>query len=432
MPAATMTDTHLDLARESLRELIADPRVPDEVRATLAGDYAEVQTMLDKLEHGHVHVAVLGRVSVGKSSLLNALLGRELFSVSPLHGETRQAERQAWREFDAGGVFLTDTPGLDEIDGEQREAMAREVAGRSDLVLFVVDGDMTASDRDALASVTQLNRPVLLVLNKADRYTQTEGEQLLAALRERADGLVEPDNVIAASADPDERIYVETATDGNERETRRQPPPDVAALQTRLWEILEREGKTLAALNAGLFAGSLSDRVAERLLATRRQLGDRVVRTYCVAKGVAVALNPVPVADLLAAAFIDIGMIVHLSRLYDLPLTRNEAGSLVRTVLTQLLTLMGTVWAVHFVSAALKLATGGISTAVSAGAQGAVAYYGTYVVGKVTERYLVQGKSWGDGGPRQVVQEILDSLDRDSILADARADIVARLKGQRA
>lgn len=423
-----MTDTHLDLARESLRELIADPRVPEEVRETLTADYAAVQAMLDKLEHGHVHVAVLGRVSVGKSSLLNALLDREVFSVSPLHGETRQPEMQAWREFDAGGVFLTDTPGLDEIDGEQRETMAREVVARSDLVLFVVDADLTASDREALASVTQQNRPVLLVLNKADRYTQAEREQLLSALRDRVAGLVEPGSVIAASADPDPRIYVTATTDGREQETRRRPPPDVAILQARLWDVLEREGKTLAALNAGLFAGELSDKVATRLLAARRSLGERVIRTYCLSKGIAVALNPVPVADLLAVAFIDLGMIVHLSRLYNLPLTRNEAGQLVRTVLTQLMTLMGTVWAVHFVSSALKLGTGGLSTAVTAGAQGAVAYYGTYVVGRVAERYLVQGKSWGDGGPRQVVREILDSLDRDSILSEARNDIINRLK----
>ena len=70
-------------------------------------------------EHGHVHVAVLGRVSVGKSSLLNALLGREVFSVSPLHGETQRSSMQAWREEEAGGVYLIDTPGLDEAGGEE-------------------------------------------------------------------------------------------------------------------------------------------------------------------------------------------------------------------------------------------------------------------------------------------------------------------------
>ena len=42
--------------------------------------------------------------------------------------------------------------------------------------------------------------------------------------------------------------------------------------------------------------------------------------------------------------------------------------------------------------------------------------------------YLANGKSWGEKGPKRVVEEILDSLDRDSILKDARAEILARLK----
>ena len=110
---------HLALARESLRELIDDSRLPAGVRDSLAHDYAAVEAMLDKLEHGHLHLAVFGRVSTGKSSLLNALIGEEAFSVSPLHGETRQSSMQAWTEVEAGGVFLIDTPGLDEAGGEQ-------------------------------------------------------------------------------------------------------------------------------------------------------------------------------------------------------------------------------------------------------------------------------------------------------------------------
>ncbi len=44
-----------------------DKRVPVEVRESLMQDYEEVQAMLDRLEHGHLHIAVFGRVSVGKS-----------------------------------------------------------------------------------------------------------------------------------------------------------------------------------------------------------------------------------------------------------------------------------------------------------------------------------------------------------------------------
>ena len=64
---------------------------------------------------------------------------------------------------------------------------------------------------------------------------------------------------------------------------------------------------------------------------------------------------------------------------------------------------------------------------VAAGAQGAIAYYSTYVVGQVAAEYLGHGKSWGEGGPKRVVKQILDSLDRDSVLADAKREIQARL-----
>ena len=142
----------------------------------------------------------------------------------------------------------------------------------------------------------------------------------------------------------------------------------------------------------------------------------------------AVALNPIPVADLVAAAAVDVSMIVHLSHVCGLPLTRNEAGSLIKTIGGQMALLMGTVWTIHFVSSALKLGSWGLSSIITGGAQGAVAYYSTWVVGQAAERYLAQGKSWGEGGPKHVVREILDSLDRDSILRQAREDIRARLQ----
>jgi len=428
---ATGTETpgegHLALARESLRELLADERVPQEVRDALGEDYRQVQTMLDKLEHGHIHIAVFGRVSVGKSALVNALLGEPRFTTSPLHGETRTIQSGQWHEFRDGNVYLIDTPGINEVDGEAREQLAREVAGRADLVLFVVDGDLTRPELEALRALAKQRRPLLLVLNKTDRYRGEEREQLRAALLQHSAGLVQPDNLVFAAAHPAPQWVVRVDEQGREVEEQRQRPPDVAQLKARLWQVLEQEGKTLAALNASLFAGELSDQVGARVLSARRTLGERVIRTWSVAKGVAVALNPVPVTDLIAAAVVDVSMVVHLSRSYGLPLSRTEAGGLVKTIGAQMLLLMGTVWAVHLVASALKLGTGGLSAAVTGGAQGAVAYYSTYVVGRAAERYLANGKSWGEVGPRAAVREILDSLDRESILDQAKADIRARL-----
>ncbi len=416
------------MAQESLRELLGDQRVPAEVREALAADYLQVQAMLDKLEHGHLHIAVFGRVSVGKSALVNALLGEERFATSPLHGETQSPQLGHWTEFADGNVFLIDTPGINEVDGEVRERLAREVADRADLVLFVVEGDLTDTEYTALREIAGARRPVLLVLNKADRYSGAELGRLREVLAARVAGLLPPDSLVTAAARPAEQWVVRVDGQGNETEETRLPEPDVAALRSRLWEVLEREGKTLAALNASLFAGDLSAQVGARVLAARRTLGERVIRTWCIAKGVAVALNPVPVADLVAAAVVDVSMVVHLSRVYGLPLKRSEAGGLVKTIGSHMLLLMGTVWGVNLVSSALKLGTGGLSAVVTGGAQGAVAYYSTFVVGQAAELYLANGKSWGEGGPKHAVRRILDSLDRDSILEQAKADIRARLR----
>ncbi len=426
--SAPTTQNHLDLARESLDALIQDTRIPEEVRQSLREDYAEIEDMLQRLEHGHIHIAVFGRVSVGKSALLNALLGEQRFSTSPLHGETTRAQRGHWQEYESGGVFLIDTPGINEVDGESREQLAREVVGRSDLILFVVDSDLTDTEIRALEEIAAQHRPIVLVLNKSDRYRPAEQDALLESLTRHSQGLVDERNIVLASAAPAQRLVIRVAEDGSEEESWYQPKPDVAWVKERLWDILQNEGKTLAALNASLFASQLTDQVGERILQTRRKLGQKLIRAYSSGKGVAVAINPIPVADLVAAAAVDVSMIVHLSKLYGLPLTSNEAGALIKTIGGQMALLMGSIWTIHFASSALKLGTGGLSALATGGAQGAVAYYSTWVVGQAAERYLAQGKSWGEGGPKLVVRDILDHLDRDSILQQARDDIRLRLQ----
>jgi GTP-binding protein Era len=425
------TDSHLDEARDSLEQLLQDRRLPPGARAELADDFAQVQAMLDKLEHGHIHIAVLGRVSVGKSSLLNALIGERRFSTSALHGETKHSEMAHWDEQASGSLFLIDTPGINEIDGDTRERMAHEVSQRSDLVLFVIDGDMTDSEYTALLGLAREHRPLLLVLNKADRYTAAQREELRNSLLARLEGIIVAENLVEVAADPPPRIYIEVDADGRETETERASPADVQALKERIWDILEAEGKTLAALNASLFAGDLSDKVGARVIAVRHQLGEKVVRNYSLFKGVAVAINPVPVADLASAVAVDVSMVAHLSEVYGMPMTRSQSGTLIKTISGQLLLLMGATWVVHLLSSLLKAGSAGLSTVLTAGAQGAVAYYSTYVVGRAAEQYLAAGCSWGEGGPKTVIRNILQSIDRDSMLAQARQDILTRIGASR-
>ena len=420
--------THSDQAASSLRALLDDPAIPISIRGSLAADFARLEAMLGKLERGELHIAVFGRVSVGKSALANALLGEDAFTVGVLHGTTREATQRSWREVAGSGVHLIDTPGIDELDGEAREKLAFDVAGVSDLVIFVVDGDMTQRERDALQLLGRTERPLLLGLNKADRYGDDETERLLERLREHAQGVVHAEDVVAIAAQPAslKRLRVDAA--GCEHAELIEQVPDLDALRDRLTAVVEREGKTLAALNASLFAGRVSDQVGARIADARRELADKVIRQYCIGKAIAVALNPIPVADLLAAGALDAALVMHLGRVYGLPLTKTEAGTLIAVISAQLAALMGAIWGVHLVSSALKGMSAGLSTVVTAGAQGALAWYATELVGRAAEKYLVAGKSWGEQGPKTVVTDIVRSLDRDSILREARVEILRRLR----
>jgi len=421
-------DNHLALAKESLNQLLYDERVPESVRKSLQSDYQLVRQMLDKLEQGQLHIAVFGRVSVGKSSVLNALIGREVFSVSLLHGETKQADMEAWQEVDAGGIYLIDTPGINEIEGEAREALAHEVASRADLLLFVVDSDLTDVELTALKTVADTQRPIILVVNKADQYNEPQLLQLRTIIRERVSGIISPENIVFTAASPGMQTIIREDEFGNEHESTRQRPVDILNLKTRLWDIIEAEGKTLSALNASMFAGHLSEQMGERILEVRQEVGERVIKLYCLGKGVAVALNPVPVADLVAAAAIDVSLIVHLSRIYGLPMSKTEAGELIASIAAQMILLYGSFWAVNMASSALKVTTIGLSTVLTGAAQGAIAWYSTLVIGRAAERYLAKGKSWGESGPKLVVEEILESLDRDSVMKEAKEEIMTYLK----
>ena len=149
-------DTHVAQTSDALRALLDDPNY---TRRPYAANWARIsprsRRLLDKLRTGELHIAVFGRVSVGKSALGNALLGREAFTTGVLHGTTRTRDAQRWQEVAGQGLHLIDTPGINELSGEERERLAFDVAAISDLVIFVVDGDMTSAEIAALSTLSQ-------------------------------------------------------------------------------------------------------------------------------------------------------------------------------------------------------------------------------------------------------------------------------------
>ncbi len=385
-----------------------------------------MQSLIEKLEQQQIHIVVFGKVSTGKSSLLNALLGQHHFDTSPLHGETKHNQPLDWQTHQHQSIVLIDTPGTDEFDGEAREAMAKQAAKQADIVLFLLDGDISDSELGQLNHIASPEKAVLLVLNKADLYSSDEVQRIEASIKEKTQHL----NVkwVVCAADPKPQTVITQHADGSETQTQRHTAPDIQSLKNHIWHVLEKDGKTLSALNASLFASQVSSQVAANIVQLRQDAANKIIRTHCIAKGVGVACNPVPVADLLLAAGIDVNMIRQLSGLYGLQLSKTDASKLTVTIMAQLAVLMGAVWGVNLLSSTLKTLSAGLSTTLTATAQGALGYYATYLVGSIAEQYFAQGNQWGDEGPKALAKRIVKNLDRQSILQEASEQILDLLK----
>jgi len=117
-------------------------------------------------------VSILGRPNVGKSTLMNALIGTKIAIVSNKPQTTRTGI-QGVLTLPEGQIVFVDTPGIHKAHpGLNKRMMAsvREALGQRDLLLYVADATapFTTADREALDLVKKSGTPVFLVLNKID------------------------------------------------------------------------------------------------------------------------------------------------------------------------------------------------------------------------------------------------------------------------
>jgi len=137
-------------------------------------------------------VAVLGRPNVGKSTLVNALLGTKL-SITSRRPQTTRDRILGIRTLPGAQVVLLDTPGLHRSQGRALNRYMNRAAGAAlegvDLAVLVVEARRWTDDDDAaLARIREAGCPVLLVVNKVDVVADKERLlPFLATAGERAD-----------------------------------------------------------------------------------------------------------------------------------------------------------------------------------------------------------------------------------------------------
>lgn len=118
-----------------------------------------------------MHIALLGRTNVGKSSLLNLMLGQDIVITSTVAGTTTDVVEKAMELLPLGPVLFLDTAGLDdisELSGKRLEKTAK-VFDRADVIILVTEADVwTDYEESVLAESRERKIPVITIINKID------------------------------------------------------------------------------------------------------------------------------------------------------------------------------------------------------------------------------------------------------------------------
>jgi uncharacterized protein len=412
-----------------------------EAQATVKRNVDRLSSALEKLDQGMIRVAVFGLVSRGKSAVLNALLEQKILQTGPLHGVTQYPRSVCWFPVVAGQtipVELIDTPGLDEVGGQVRASIAREVADQADLILFVIAGDITRTEYQALAELQAIHKPLILVFNKIDlfpdydRQTIYQKLQSLFARSGRDRPFLTADDIVMVAAEPAPIEVRVEYPDGQVEYEWETPAPQIEELRQKLLTIVQREGKTLLALNALRQARAAETVLAYTTVKLHHAEAEDLIWQFAKWKAIAIAANPIAVLDLLGGAMTDLLMIRSLAKLYGLPMTSYEAGKLLRTILLSsgglLLGELGSGLLLGVGKSASAVAgsfdpTGLMAYGGAAIAQASLAGYGSYRVGKAAQVYLEQGCTWGAQGANTVIQDILQQVDSHTVIYRLRREL---------
>ncbi|MEG4940563.1 GTP-binding protein [Microcoleus sp. F4-D5] len=469
----SIQENRLSLARASLRQSLAryshlrqgkKNSNNTELEATLQKQLDILTSTSEKLDYNVIRIATFGLVSRGKSAVLNALLGQKILQTGPLNGVTQWPRSVRWtipylpatEDREKIQVELIDTPGIDEVGGEVRGEMAKQVTRQADLILFVVAGDITRTEYQALCELQTAQKPVILVFNKTDLYPELDrkaiyqslqalgnSEQLAAAVatdETDSENLSDPNHpshkstaksppktaksleIVMVAAEPAPvQVRVEWS-DGRVTNEWESPPAQIDELKHKILTILNREGRSLLALNALVEARDAEANIARQVLKLRQTEAEDLIWQFAKYKALAVGLNPVAFLDVMGATVADLALIRSLSRLYGLPMTGYEAGKLWQTIFSSaggvLLGELGSSFLLGFgKSAAVAAPQIGFSTfAGVAVTQASLAAYGTYAVGRAAQVYLEKGCTWGPLGQDTVIQEILATIERNTII----------------
>ena len=278
---------------------------------------AELKELASRQQSGAIHLCFFGEISTGKSSLIKALVPAADVSIDVIGGSTRNVRHYRWRNEAGNEILLTDVPGTGGTE-DQLDEIALEEARRAHVVLFLCDGDLSRAENQAVRHLLDLQKPLVVVLNKSDRFNVEEQAALMQRLLGRLEELGgEPrrDRVVAVSAGGDVDV-VERKADGAETVARRRRSADIGVLIVAINRMLDSSDIDIDLRRDRAVFGLAAEKLAEAEAEYRAQRSEQLIRN-ATRKAVIGSLAAVsPGTDILIQGYIGTTMTQELCKLY--------------------------------------------------------------------------------------------------------------------
>ena len=380
--------------------------------------YKDILNQLDyqltKSEKKELQVSVYGRVGVGKSSLLNALMEKQIFPTDIVNGNTKTIKSVKWcqRFKSLNKVELIDSPGIDEINNTNKEEINFHCLLDTDLILFVIDSDITRIELNYIEELLRHNKPILLVLNRCDQWNERETKLILSSIHKKLSFYKQKIKIALVASSPRK---AKIKADGTVRSEQKNPKVDI--LKRELKDIIDKNGELLLCINSLRIAEQFYKSLKENRLLKKKEAAQSLIGKYAALKASGVAINPFLMIDLVTGVAFDSALVIQLSKLYGLEVGGPEARKLVKKLGLQnsllptaqigIQIILNIFKQILFVAAPL---TGGLSlapTAPIAIVQAGLAIHTTKLIGRLAAYKFLIGTNRKEGQPGLMLKYLL-------------------------
>ncbi len=258
-----------------------------------------------RLKEKKIRIGAYGKSGVGKSSVLNSLLKKDIFKTDIINGTTKELQSETWNLKDQklNSLELLDSPGFDFCNIKFPDKVYSYI-NQSDLILFIVSGDLNRNELSEISSFIKDGKKIIVILNKIDLFNRDELKEIIENIKFKLP--------------KDLNIPIITNSESN--------------LENYITKLINQYGEILLTLNSIQLADKLFLRIKEQRLKRRQKLAQSTIGKFSTIKASAVALNPFILFDVAGSFALDTALIRELSKIYGLKLKDESTRKIFKNI----------------------------------------------------------------------------------------------------